>query len=378
MAFANKATYEQIKQIANAWVAQNKISNPNFTITRENTVGLLDKIGKILTIEGVFIDRLGALDGEYLSFGKTIEEYAAMLVQPEDYSKESSLLENIDVGYLPPYYSYTLGRKKFRTQRFYNDMERAFHNEGEFGEWVALVLKKLYDSVAAFRYSAKKQLLGRLASEVYDLSVTADDGGTSSEFDPTSQYNVGVGVYEDAENGFNFGIIIKAYDGDATDWEDAIAKGFISPLNLQTTAAKPTDTATGEAFVKEVKQKVLDASFISQGNSLNGNSIGATEGLLLIVDKSVLPTIEVDVQAGAFHEDKVALPAEIIPVDGFGSATNVYAMLIDRRGVKLHDTYRAVRDFVDADNDSIKYIYHLECTAFYSRNTFVHVWEQPE
>lgn len=372
MAFANKATYEQIKQIANEWVAQNKISNPNFTITRENTVGLLDKIGKILTIEGVFIDRLGALDGEYLSFGKTIEEYAAMLVQPEDYSKESSLLENIDVGYLPPYYSYTLGRKKFRTQRFYNDMERAFHNEGEFGEWVALVLKKLYDSVAAFRYSAKKQLLGRLALEVENSESTE-----GNEFDVADSFQVGVNVYK--EGGEEFGIIVKAYPaGEATDWDDAIAKGFISPLNLLSTIAKPTNTATGEAFVKEVKQKVLDASFISQGNSLNGNSIGATEGLLLIVDKSVLPTIEVDVQAGAFHEDKVALPAEIIPVDGFGDATGVYAMLIDRRGVKLHDTYRAVRDFVDADNDSIKYIYHLECTAFYSRNTFVHVWKQPE
>lgn len=366
MAFANKATYEQIKQIANAWVAENKISNPNFTITRENTVGLLDKIGKILTIEGVFIDRLGALDGEYLSFGKTIEEYAAMLVQPEDYSKESSLLENIDVGYLPPYYSYTLGRKKFRTQRFYNDMERAFHNEGEFGEWVALVLKKLYDSVAAFRYSAKKQLLGRLADKVIEETTNVGDA-----FNVASDYGVGDVVNE--------GIFVKDYAADdATSLEDAIAKGFISPLNLLSTIAKPTDTATGEAFVKEVKQKVLDASFISQGNSLNGNSIGATEGLLLIVDKSVLPTIEVDVQAGAFHEDKVALPAEIIPVDGFGDATGVYAMLIDRRGVKLHDTYRAVRDFVDADNDSIKYIYHLECTAFYSRNTFVHVWEQPE
>lgn len=377
MAFANKATYEQIKQIANTWVAQNKISNPNFTITRENTVGLLDKIGKILTIEGVFIDRLGALDGEYLSFGKTIEEYAAMLVQPEDYSKESSLLENIDVGYLPPYYSYTLGRKKFRTQRFYNDMERAFHNEGEFGEWVALVLKKLYDSVAAFRYSAKKQLLGRLANDVESYETT--DGGESQQFLSANDYSVGDGVYVESVDVTTFGIVIKEYSADdATDWDDAVAKGFISPLNLLSTIAKPTDTATGEAFVKEVKQKVLDASFISQGNSLNGNSIGATEGLLLIVDKSVLPTIEVDVQAGAFHEDKVALPAEIIPVDGFGDATGVYAMLIDRRGVKLHDTYRAVRDFVDADNDSIKYIYHLECTAFYSRNTFVHVWKQPE
>ena len=40
----------------------------------DNILGLMDKIGKQITIDGKFEDKLPELDGEDLPYGKTIEE----------------------------------------------------------------------------------------------------------------------------------------------------------------------------------------------------------------------------------------------------------------------------------------------------------------
>ena len=44
--------------------------------TTNNLYGLTDKIGKQITIDGSFSDKLPELDGEDLPFGKTIEEFS--------------------------------------------------------------------------------------------------------------------------------------------------------------------------------------------------------------------------------------------------------------------------------------------------------------
>lgn len=58
-----------------------KVSLASFSVTRDNVVGLVDKIGKIVTLDTVFsIDKLSMFDGEYLSYGKTIEDWYQDLI----------------------------------------------------------------------------------------------------------------------------------------------------------------------------------------------------------------------------------------------------------------------------------------------------------
>ena len=160
-------------------------------------------------------------------------------------------------------------------------------------------------------------------------------------------------------------------------FNDAVNDGAIINLKFVTTIAQPTDTASGEAFIKQLKSDVEIASDESEGYSLNGNTIGAVDdSLYLIVKQGVMPSLEVDTQAGAFHADKVALPAKHIVVKDFGdNDTGVFAMLVDVRGLKLHPGYRAVRDFENGYNDFISYFLHNEFTAFISRNTFVKIYK---
>lgn len=57
------ATYVAATKQAGAWSG-----------STDNFVGLLDKIGKQITIDGGFYDKLPELDGEELPLGKTVEE----------------------------------------------------------------------------------------------------------------------------------------------------------------------------------------------------------------------------------------------------------------------------------------------------------------
>lgn len=145
--------------------------------------------------------------------------------------------------------------------------------------------------------------------------------------------------------------------------------------SLVQSVAMPADTASGEAALKQIKMDVEAAGFASEGHSLNGQLIGAAPSLVLVVKKGVNPSLDVDTLSGAFHDDRLAVPAQVIVVDDFGSIDDkVWGRLIDPRGVKLHTDYRAVRNHENADGDFRNYVLHDEFTGFISKNTFVKVY----
>ena len=119
------------------------------------------------------------------------------------------------------------------------------------------------------------------------------------------------------------------------------------------------------------------AGDLSEGNSINGNSLGATEGLVLLVKQSVIPSLEVDTWAGAFQAQMVSLPAEVVVVKDFGSCDDkVYAMLVDRRGMRLHPTFNGTFENLNGEGAFLNIFRHTEDTAFLSRNVFVHFWKE--
>ena len=313
-----KMTISGLQTLAQKYVAAAKQAG-TWTNSTNNLYKAIDKIGKMVMIDGQFIDKLPELDGDELPLGKTIEEYFIDLTLPEAYSNITTEAGNDKAPALPTVencsYSYSLGREKIKTTVPYNNVERAARSVEDASNMITKILERLGNSYEMFKFAAKKQLLGNAA----DKAVTA---------------------------------------------------------KLVTTIAKPVDTATSEAFIKQIKQDVETASFPNEGG-LNASLIGAAPELVLYVKKGVMPIVEVDALAGAFNEGRLAIPAKIKVVDDFGTMTNtsVYAILVDPRGIKLHRDYHAIRQSENADGDFINYVDHSEHTGFISKNTFIKVYK---
>lgn len=313
-------TLEQIKTAINGYVLAAK-SAGTWTPSTDNVAGLLDKIAKTITIDGSFNDKLAVLDGEQLPLGKTIEEYFQDLCDIANYNAAGdSALAPHNPTYKDPAYSYTLGKKVIPTTLRYNEYERACNSPEELSSMTQMVLKRLHDTNSVFRYGAKKQMLANLIAK--------------------------------AEAASNNATLIKQ----------------VAPV---------TDAESGEAFIKEIKEDIEKASFVNEGNALEPTAtIGASEGLLLIVKKGIKPVLDTAVMAGAFNPEKLGVDAQIIVVDDFGNADDKYdAILVDKRALRLHPTYQAVREQPNGEGDFVNFYLHTENTAFISKFCFVRVYK---
>lgn len=351
------ASYVNSQKQAGAWVE-----------SRDNLIGLLDKVGKITTLDGVFFDPLTEMDGDNLPLGKTIEEWYQDLVLPMDFDRTgANTLAPLDPTYRPVSYSYSLGTKTFKTTLRYNEYDRAMNSTAELATAVSMVTKRLVDSEQTFKYDVKKQLIGNAISKV-ESAIS----GASSYVQGT-QYAVGTYV----KSGDEFGVVVtKIETADNLTWANAKANGYVNLLDLKKVVAKPVDTDTGEAFIKAMINTAEDASYINSAHNLNGAVMGAEEGLVVYCLKGIKSVLDVDVLAGAFHRENVAMPMTIKYVDSFGNyAGNAFAIAVDSRGLKLHSAYQATRDQSNGAGNFINYYRHTEFTAFISRNTFIRVFE---
>lgn len=321
-----KMTISDLKQFAAGYVDASKQAGA-WVGSTNNLYGLVDKIGKIVSLKGEFSDKLPELEGDELPFGKTIEETMIDLVLPTVYGSDGIATEaNATTegarDVVPAYpsietaaYSYTLGRVKTKITRPYDFIEAGCQNAEQVGELTGDIMWSLESSMSLTRYNLKKFLLG-----------------------------------------------------------NAITKAIAA--NLVEEIAVPVDTDTSEAFIKQVKEDVEDASFAGENKSLSGALIGASPRLVLYVKKGVMPVVEVDALAGAFHAENLAIPAEIKVVDDFGGAdAKVWGLLVDPRGIKLHNSYRAIRSKENADGDFVNFVEHEENTGFISKHVFMKVYK---
>lgn len=377
-----KLSIAQLKAAVASYVDENKISVDSFTETRDNSVGLLDVLGKIYTNWQTYGDKLALFDGEDLSFGKTIEEWAQDLILPENFDASgSSTLAPHDSTYRPASFSFTLGKKTIPQTIRNNDIERAVHNVAQFEEIITGKTKAMYDSETMLRYAIKRQAIGVLIArcdaemDSSNADVTLATEGTSI----TGAHSVNELFYITGNT--KMYILVKPIAaGAGLTGTTAIAGGYLIALDLITEVDKPVDATTGEAFIQQVKEDVEVASDFSEGNSLNGNTLGASAeaGLVLVVKQGVIPALEVQTLAGAFHREDLAIPAEIVVVKDFGDAdADYFAVLVDRRAIRVHNTYRAVRENNNGQGDFLNMFYHTENTAHVSRNVYVKVYKEP-
>ena len=247
--------------------------------TRDNFTGMLDKVGKQITLVGGFYDRLQSLNGDDLPLGKTIEEYFIDLTLPTSFTSASvdgaKDLEPAlpDVGEVS--YSYSLGRQYVKTTIPYDNFERAMNTTEGAANVATDIMNKLQNSYDMARYAIKKQLLGNAARKAYEVG-------------------------------------------------------------LQGTLPEIVDATSGENWIKTVKVDIESAQFANE-NSLSKELIGGAPELVLYVKKGVIPALEVTTFAGAFNRGDLAVPARIEIVDDFGDNENLIAILADSRAIKLHN-----------------------------------------
>lgn len=372
-----KLSYEELKSVVSSLITKAGISNPSFVETRNNVVGLLDKVGAIITLDTDYQqDKLYMFDGFFMSFGKTIEEYQQDLILPADYDSDGAgALSPADPTYRPVDYSYTIGRKRIKTTIRNDNIERAVHFDAQLVDIVSMQFKRLEDSMAVYRYGLKREMIAKL------IALCEEPYASTTTFAISTAYSVGAYVRKGStgDDAKVFAIVVKPIANTNTHvWADAVANGELIVLDLIEELAQPVDTATGEAFIEEVKKSLEVASDLSEGHSLNGNSLGAVSNLKLIVKQGVIPALQVQTMAGAFHSEDLAIPADIVVVKDFGSASSdYYAVLMDERGMRLHNTYNATREQINGDGDFLNIFRHTEDTAHVSRNTFVKVFKVP-
>ena len=378
-----KLSIASLKSVVHNYVVSNKISVESFSESRANSVGLLDTLGKIYTLWQTYGDKLSIFDGEDLSFGKTIEEWAQDLILPEDFDASGSgALAPHESTYRPVSFSYTLGKKTIPQTIRNNDIERAVHNIGQFEEIISGKTKALYDSETLFRYALKRQALGILATRCVDaMDATNADVTLATE-------GASISGAHDVNEVFYVTATSKAYvlvkpiaSGAGLTGTTAIAGGYLIEYKLVSEIAKPVSDVTGEAFIEQVLSDVEVARDVSEGFSLNGNTLGVHEeaGLVLVMKQGIMPKLKVQTLAGAFNKEELAMPAEIIVIPDFGDAdSDIYAVLVDRRIMRLHNTYRAVRENLNGQGDFLNMFYHTENTVHVSRNAFIKVYMVPQ
>ena len=286
---------------------------------------MVDKIGKQITLQTFYYDRLTSLDAEDLPLGKSIEEFMISLTESKSYDDadpESDLAPALpDVEKAS--YSYSLGKRFVRTTVPYNVYERSMISTEGAANFGADIMNKLENSYQITKYATKKQLLGNAGKKAIEAGLTS-----------------------------TLPVVVKEEGGTTI-----------------------VDATAGEKFVMQIKQDVEAAQFPNQKN-IAGALVGGTPELVLYVRSGTLPSLEVSTLSGAFHREDLAIPAKIEVVDDFGDNEDVVAILADSRAIKLYNGYNAVRSKENAVKDWITFVRHFEWTGFISKFAFIKAYKQ--
>ena len=310
-------TLETLKTAAAAYVDATKQLQATFKPTVDDFTKCVTKIGKMATLYLPIADKLPELDGDNLPYGQIIEEYMIDSFTPEKfvYTDKAGKRNARRATFADAVYSYPLDEQIFELGVPRTQFQRVSIGQQSFSDLVTTTISTMDSSTNAWNYASKRQLIGNMAKEA-------------------------------AKNS-----------------------------KLVSAMAKPINTETGEAFIKKVKELAEIAKDMNDHN-LAGHVCGAAPSLKLYVKQGIVASLDTDTYAGAFQLDKLAMPAEVKTILDFGDADDsIYAILVDERGIKLHDDINVVTTDYDGYMDQDNFWRHLQQTGFISKFAFVHVFK---
>lgn len=160
------------------------------------------------------------------------------------------------------------------------------------------------------------------------------------------------------------GIVTAMYSGDNYD-EFILMKNIVADaITNEKVVTVSVDHITGEGSAKGLIKAIKKTSkaftfpsssfntyFANKPDSDTGDPVitwTPPEDQVLLIRADIMTDISIDVLAAAFNLDKVAFKSMVLEVDSFGSATNCYAMLIDRSWMQVYDNLFETTEFYNA------------------------------
>lgn len=313
-------TLDGLNTAVKAYADGTKVMQDSFVATVDDFTKAICKIGKINTLYLPQVDKLPELSGDNLPYGQIIEEVMVndfLPVSYPDYEADGTVKSSPRPTFDQAVYSYPMADQLFETSIPYSDFQRVSTDAASYAAFTSTSLQTLDSSTNAWNYAAKRQLLG---------IMSVDDG-------------------------IDFTVV-----GDPNTW---------------------TDEQTA-SFIEQVLKQVEVASDINVGNIL-GHTAAAAPSLTLYIAQGVMPRVKVKALAGAINKEELAIPAKIKVIKDFGSFTgasgetsNVIALLVDDRGVRLHDDINEVESI--AANFRVSNKRHLKQTGYISKYAFCHAF----
>lgn len=360
---------EQLKAIVKTYLDEGNITMDSAeyaALDKISTVtGLINKIAATFTIEGDYTEEgLADLDGPEIANGDALEEYFRDFVEPSQFDETGAHAMAPSYPHNAPVsYSVEQAMQTFKTTERMSGYAQSFNDAAELATYVSGIARRLYDSETLWRNGLKKQLLGVVAKE-HTLNPAKTYAAASA---------ASLKIGEKVKDGNGIPYVVRKGIANNTTLENAVAAGQLVKLDLATTMAVPTDATTGEAFIKSVKNYVAKFMKPRSGYSLNGNIAGKGT-YKLYVKEGILPSIEVDTMAGAFNQDKLAFGVPVVEVTDFGDNANVFAMLVDTRGIRVSNVEKLAASDTNGEGAFVNYYIHERPLAHWSPNVKTHVW----
>lgn len=331
--------------------------------------GLVNKIAATFTIEGDYTEEgLADLDGPEITSGNALEEYFRDFVEPSNFDETGA--NTLAPSYPhegPVSYSVEQPKQTFKTTERMSGYSQSFNNTGEMAAYVAGIVRRLYDSETLWKNQLKKELLGQVATG-YSIQP-----GKTYAAATASTLKIGEKIKDDDGNIY----VVRKSISNNTQLVTAVTNGQLVKLDLATTMAVPTDAVTGEAFIKSVKDYVAKFMKPRSGYSINGNIAGKGT-YKLYIKEGIIPSIEVDTMAGAFNQEKLTFGVPVVEVTDFGANNDVFAMLVDTRGIRVSNVERIATSQLNGEGAFVNYYLHERPLAHWSPNVKVHVWNKAQ
>lgn len=369
-------TLDELKQLVASQLSATTIAG-SFSSVVDFISGLQMKCAMIKNQPSNFRETIeDYFNGDDLPVGGYIEEYFQHMVAPISYDNTgANTLVPHYPDYAPASYSYPIEGLNFPITLSRVEFQRYFNSVEEASAFMAMRLKSHADAQRIYKSELKRGLLGYMALRC----VNANEGAAT--FATSTAYAAGAFVKTTGA----WGIVVKAIANTNTKtWAQLVAEGTIVVLDLVASVTAPVDSATGEAFIKAIKEDVEKASRPSSDHTLNGVIAQPDrDDLVLVLKEGVMPSLEVDTYAGAFHRDDLNTGVKQLVVKDFGEWTStggtdigseVLAMLVDARGLKIHLNGVQTDEQINAEGHFATIFTYLSYTPYISPNTFVKVY----
>ena len=324
---SEKATIATVAAFAKAYADATKSGNTTFTLTKNELVGAVDKIGEMITIKGSYDDALTWMDGNNLTTGRIVEEYFRAIAKASLYEGADKEGPKVNVPEFIPYekcaYSYPLERVKFKSSTQGDALADACINEAAFADLVAGESQEISDQRSIYKFNIKKAALANVIAK---------------------------------------------------------ARAATNKANLVETIKDPSAMTADEAesFITNLKIYAKKVKFANEGNNLGNCLIGGMKNVKprLVVKVGVLDNLDKLAKAGAFHDEYFDLTNryDIDEVDDFGTDTKAIAMVVDPRSIKIKPYVDRTYSYVNGDGDFMSTVNHFGVNIFTSLYTAVHVF----